>query len=229
MATNLILLLIALSSFTLFMISQEMVPGMNLLNVIESRNTRPGIYSLSIRNWFSMLIISIPVMLSLYLDYFFSPYRIPYMKEKTAILFTMLLSILAIWIGIQSARKASRSWDNAAPVGLSWFSVHVYMTSRILFLISYELYFRGFLFWFCLQFMNLFFAIVINLLFYLIAHRRCGKKILLGCIPLGILLCLSNFLANSILPAILIHLCLSVPHEYFLVRKIQNHLKPIAL
>jgi hypothetical protein len=229
MSTNLILLIIALSSFLMFMLSQEMVPGMNLLHVIESRNKQPGIYSLSFRNWFSMLIISVPVMLSLYLDYFFSPYRIPFAKEKTGILITIILSFIAFWIGVNAARKKTRSWGENSPVNLSWLSVNIYLLSRILFIICYELYFRGFLFWYSLQFVNFFMATVINLVFYLVAHLHCDRKIFLGCIPMGILLCLSNYLANSVLPAIIIHLCLTIPHEYLLGRKTNIHPKTFAI
>ncbi|MBZ5858808.1 CPBP family intramembrane glutamic endopeptidase [Flavihumibacter profundi] len=229
MAENYILFIVSLTSFLLFLLNVAAVPGMNLLDIIESRNSQPGIYSLSIRNVFSMLITLVPVMLSLYSDYYFNAYRLPSAAEKNAVFFTVFLSVLALGIGVQSGRNVIKEWGKKNPINLSWFSVNIYLASRILYIISYELYFRGFLFWYCLQFMNLTGAITVNLVFYLVAHYKCNQQIILGCIPMGILLCLSNFFMNSTLPAILIHLCLTIPYEFVLGKKITLHTKSYAI
>lgn len=229
MTTNLILLILTISSFSAFMVCQSAVPGMNLFDVIQSRNRHPVIYAITLRNLYSFLITSIPVMLSLYLDYFFSSYRIPSTGNKAAAAFTVCLISLGIIIGIRSARKITAYWGQKVPVRLHRFPIAAYLLSRVLFIISYELYFRGFLLWYCLQFMNLPGAILINIIFYLVAHYRCNQQVFLGCIPMGLMLCLANYMANSILPAILIHLALTISYEVIIARKATLQIKPYTL
>lgn len=229
MSTNLVLLVVLVISNAAFLICQAAVPGMNLQDVIQSRNRHPEIHALTLRNLYAVLIMAIPVMLSLYFDYFFSSYRIPTTRNKAAILFATGLMVLAIRIGARSAYRFMNFWDQRMPDRLHAMPVYSYLLSRILFIISYELYFRGFIFWYCLQFMNLASAIAINIVLYMIAHYKCSQQIILGCIPMGLFLCLANYSANSVLPAILIHLALTISYECTLAWKATHYPKNYAL
>jgi membrane protease YdiL (CAAX protease family) len=94
-----------------------------------------------------------------------------------------------------------------------------YMAFRMMFLISYEIWFRGFL----LQNLNLVFstpvAIGINVFLYALIHIFASKKEALSSIGFGITLCLITLHVGAVWPAIVIHLSLSTGYEgSFIVR-----------
>ena len=94
-----------------------------------------------------------------------------------------------------------------------------YIILRLLFLLAYEVFFRGVLFWYSLQFTNLVNAIIINLFFYALIHITESKKEILGSIPFGLVLCLFTYYSGSIWPAFIIHASLSIWHEAIIISK----------
>ncbi len=95
----------------------------------------------------------------------------------------------------------------------------VYIIIRLLFLLVYEIFFRGVLFWFSLQYLDLINAILINLFFYALIHILDSKKEILGSIPFGIVLCLFTYFSGSIWPAFIIHASLSLGYEAIIISK----------
>lgn len=89
----------------------------------------------------------------------------------------------------------------------------IHFTLRSLFLASYEWFFRGCLLFSCVHLFGITPAIVINLALYAFIHSFNGKKELYGSIPFGLILCVFTLWYQSVWPAILLHLLLSLSYE----------------
>ncbi len=125
----------------------------------------------------------------------------------------LLVSIIVL-AGILSKRSAEKYfWELDTSSIIKPSDQILYFSIRIPFLFIYELFFRGILLHSSLIFTNLIFAIIINLIFYTLIHSYNSKKEIIGCIPLGIVLCLFTYYTNSIWPAFLIHTSLSFMYE----------------
>lgn len=94
----------------------------------------------------------------------------------------------------------------------------LYFTVRIAFIATYEIWFRGFFLFFCIDRFGTFNAVALNVVLYVLLHAVNGKREMLSCIPFGILLCAMAIWFESPLPAVLIHLALTVPYDIQFVR-----------
>ncbi len=94
----------------------------------------------------------------------------------------------------------------------------LYFTVRIAFIATYEIWFRGFFLFFCMEQFGTFNAVAINVVLYVLLHAVNGKREMLSCIPFGILLCAMAIWFESPLAAVLIHLALTVPYDIQFVR-----------
>ncbi|MFO7674564.1 MAG: CPBP family intramembrane glutamic endopeptidase [Lutibacter sp.] len=126
-------------------------------------------------------------------------------------IFLFIILFAAGFVSMQSSKKSIGKLDNLSFARredqLLYFSV------RLPFLFIYELFFRGILLHSSLLYTNLAIAILINLSLYTLIHSFNSKKEIIGCIPFGIILCLSSYYTNSIWPAFFIHATLSLAHE----------------
>jgi membrane protease YdiL (CAAX protease family) len=89
---------------------------------------------------------------------------------------------------------------------------------RIAFIATYEIWFRGFFLFICIDRLGNFNAVALNVVLYVLLHAVNGKREMLSCIPFGILLCAMAIWFESPLPAVLIHLALTVPYDIQFVR-----------
>lgn len=94
----------------------------------------------------------------------------------------------------------------------------LYFTVRIAFIATYEIWFRGFFLFICIDRFGTFNAVALNVVLYVLLHAVNGKREMLSCIPFGILLCAMAIWFESPLPAVLIHLALTVPYDIQFVR-----------
>jgi len=147
---------------------------------------------------------------------------------KTAIT-TIQLSVIAallltaIIIGpILSEKQFRKINSNAGLAGVRLANGFLmnYFIVRILFLVAYESWFRGFLLFDSTINWGLPFAIIINIAFYTFLHAVNDKNEMLACIPFGLLLCLLCTWVNAAWPAILIHVVLTISCEVHLVKRI---------
>jgi len=86
-----------------------------------------------------------------------------------------------------------------------------------IYLFNYEFFFRGILFLFLIENLNinLLFLIILNTFFYAASHVPKGKTEVIACIPFGILLCYITYFTNSIFCAFIIHLILASFNDIF--------------
>jgi len=94
-----------------------------------------------------------------------------------------------------------------------------YTLLRTLFVLIYEWFFRGLLLLNFSAWLGINWAIVINVLLYAMLHAPKSKKEMLGCIPLGLLLCVFTIWWQSIWPAIIFHTQLLIINEWPLLQK----------
>lgn len=139
-------------------------------------------------------------------------------SNSLVLLFLFLLVVICL-TGYRAGRQIEISRYYCA--GLSKvFLVH-YFFFRILFLFSYELFFRGFLLFECIQIVGIFSALLVTTGLTVLIHLFTNNKEMWGCIPFGIVLSLCCVAFNSVWPAIVLHIALSLSYEippiYFLL------------
>lgn len=89
----------------------------------------------------------------------------------------------------------------------------VYFIIRFLFLLCYEFFFRGVLFFKLMEYQSLFHAIVYCTILYVLIHIFDTKKEIFGAIPFGIILCLFAYYTNNVWYVFIIHIALSAVYE----------------
>jgi hypothetical protein len=134
------------------------------------------------------------------------------LKRMLAVL---LLAIIAGQLALAGAKKRSRN-----PVMITgecrrpgFGEICRYLIVRSVFLIVYECFFRGLLLAACLRFLGIPAAILINLACYAGLHLFRGFHEMLPCIFFGLTLCGVVLWNHSVLPALVIHLVLSLVYE----------------
>ena len=105
----------------------------------------------------------------------------------------------------------------AIPGLTSISTISGYLLLRILFLIVYEFYFRITL----LQMFpdSIILSIAINVILYGLAHISEPRQVFILSFPFGVLLCAITVIYQSVWPAVIIHLLLSIPYEYKVLLK----------
>ena len=104
--------------------------------------------------------------------------------------------------------------------------LHWFIVLRILFLCGYELFFRGFLLFDCIQWLGIPWAITISTGLTVLIHVFNGKKEMWACIPFGIILCSCCIAVHAVWPAIILHIALAMSHELTLIAQFLTKLKP---
>ncbi len=137
----------------------------------------------------------------------------------------ILLIILTTITGLRSGEpiEIKQQYKN----GSSKIFLIQYFPIRILFLCSYELFFRGFLLFDLIKWLGILQAVLITTGLTVLIHVFTNKKEMWACIPFGILLSIFCITINSVWPAILIHLILSLSYEIPPVNQFLNQLKHI--
>lgn len=135
------------------------------------------------------------------------------------------LSALAFLAGRSQSKKLDVNSGNLRP-SPSLVVILPYFIFRFLFLISYEIWFRGYFLDDLTSIFSIPVAIGINVLFYAILHILGGQKEALGSILFGIILCLMVVYFGNVWQAIIIHLSLSFGYEAsFFARKLKTGLE----
>ncbi len=142
-------------------------------------------------------------------------------KWLTLIITALMLITLAI------INRYGGSFEKHIHPQGSIFDATLYIALRTGFLISYEIFFRGYILISCLELFGALPAIIINVLLYTLIHSFNGKKEMYGSVPFGLILCVFTLWFQSVWPAILLHLLLSSSHEFFLLSPFFKNSKPV--
>ncbi len=127
------------------------------------------------------------------------------------------LFTLGITAGIFSVFSAVQVMRKNKLRGRNTESMQKYLAIRFLFIIGYELFFRGVLLQFCILLFEVWVAIVTNIVLYVVAHIFSSRQEFWGTIPFGALLCFTTLFSGSVWPAIFLHLLLALPYDILLL------------
>ncbi len=136
----------------------------------------------------------------------------------------LVLVVLTAFIGLKTAIKVSRklSVSNSPENEKSRW---VYLPIRVLFLFIYEFFFRGVLLAVSMYYLNIEWAILLNVILYTLFHFFSEKEEIFFCPLFGGVLCLLTIWFHSVLPALILHTTLSVSHEGYILKKINGSFK----
>ena len=100
-----------------------------------------------------------------------------------------------------------------------------YFIIRALYLFVYELWFRGFLLFECINQFGIPAAITLNIFLYTLLHIFKSKKEILACIPFGLIVCFLSIYFNAVWPAIILHIGFTLVFELNIYRNYINSFK----
>lgn len=132
-------------------------------------------------------------------------------------------------IGFFPWKKFSEPGQKDDSIFFPTIPVIFYAFLRIVFLIVYEWFFRGLLLITISAWVGIAWGIVINVVLYIIMHSHKSKKEMIGCIPLGLLLCIFTIWWQSLWPAIIFHLEIAIINEWPPLQQIISPRKQTAL
>ena len=122
-----------------------------------------------------------------------------------------ILSCATAATGIMIARKQLRmKTPSDGPSPGTWY---MYFPLRMIFIILYELFFRGVLFFATMALFSVYIAIPVNIALYYFAHILGDRKESNGSILFGLILCALAFYYSSFWPAAIVHLSLTLAYE----------------
>ncbi len=108
-------------------------------------------------------------------------------------------------------------------------SIFLYGSLRLLFLISYEWFFRALLLTDLTSWVGINYGIIMNVLLYAMIHIHKSKKEIIACLPFGLLVCVFTVWWQSVWPAIIFHLQIAIVNEWPPFQKIISLQKQAAL
>ncbi len=100
-----------------------------------------------------------------------------------------------------------------------------YLILRMLFLVSYEIFFRGLLLFVNAEKMGITIAIFTDMMLNTVLHFFSSKKMMWAYIPFFILCCILNYQAQAVWPSIALHLAISLSFELTIVKRLFNPIK----
>jgi membrane protease YdiL (CAAX protease family) len=137
---------------------------------------------------------------------------------------TIALTCICIII---SYRLATKKFNQLSEEGSILLPLHtlqliIYFIVRIAFICCYEIWFRALLLDYGIRNFGLLPSVLVNVALYTLLHIVNDKKEMASCVPFGFLLCFLSLWQGSALPAITIHLALTVTYELKFLRKIKT-------
>jgi membrane protease YdiL (CAAX protease family) len=153
-------------------------------------------------------------------DIIFGKIAASYVQIAVTVFFAVLVMIIAGRIAEKKYQQAKEK--EAATTSFNTGFIIYYFVLRVLFLVAYEISFRGFLLNFCIDNWGIPAAIIINIVLYTLVHIVFGKEEMLACIPFGLLLCGLTIWTGAIWPAIVVHMAMSLSYDVNFLRKTNN-------
>lgn len=207
-ATNLYFVMAA--SFVAYFFLSYAYNIIKVRNLEEALQSRHGLHLINLKHIIGIVLFGI-------LFYFIAPelrYLISSidMSDWYVWALALLVMLLSGSLAFNSAKKKLKS-----PTNISEYKFNlslVYFPIRLVFLLSYELFFRGIIFFSLIQEFDLYSAIAMTTALYVIIHGFDSKNEIIGAIPFGIVLCLFSYYSNSVWFAFVIHAVLSSTYEW---------------
>ncbi len=163
-------------------------------------------------------VIPLIVVLAV-LPYSIYDYGLGFQNTGTSLLWVFGLSMVIFPLNIRAARRPQNL--NYYPMIRSphWPPRLVLINSAatFLYLLAYELMFRGILLSVCTAVLGTWPAIAINIALYSTTHLPKGPAETIGAIPFGLLVCYITLTTGTIWVAVVVHVILSLSNDYLSV------------
>ena len=216
----LILLISYASILFMFMAINKIRPGVIIYDRPEQHNFKLFNYLHTI----TIIIMLLPAFLIKPLPVFLLPFPDKISIDQ-AITFLISFGLIGFFPWKKFSEQGLKDDGSSSPT----IPVIFYAFLRIVFLIVYEWFFRGLLLIIISAWVGIEGGIIINVVLYTIMHNHKSKKEMIGCIPLGLLLCVFTIWWQSIWPAIIFHLEIAIINEWPPLQQIISPQKQTAL
>ena len=197
------------TSFLIYFVISYIYKIVNVNNIEKSLLTEKGLLLINLRHILGIVLFG--MMFFLLLPNYRGLITTIEIPGLNILLFLSAVVIISAFISYYSAKKILKKKIEKSRyhIDQGW----IYFTIRILFLLSYEFFFRGVLFFSLLEVNDIFIAILVCTFLYVLIHAFDSRAEIIGAIPFGIILCLFSYFTNSIWPAFIIHITLSGVYE----------------
>ena len=208
-------------SFIVYFIISYVSKILKVQNVATAISTKNGLSLINIKHILGIILFGIIFFLLV------PNYRSLLVIQEFPGLILLLLFLVTVFISALLASNSAKDKIIAQTETIHYTinDKSFYFIIRIVFLFSYEFFFRGVLFFSLLELNGLFIAITITTLLYVLIHVFDAKKEIIGAIPFGIILCLFSYYTHSIWIAFLIHMTLSVVYELSILKPLSHKIK----
>lgn len=207
--------LISICFIAYFIISYQ-YKILNMRNLENALLSEKGLILINIKHLLGILVFGL-VFYLLFSDYSYLLHLPEFSGFKIVLLF-ILTVVASVIVSFKSVKKHIVDNKNYSQYRIN--KAYLYFVIRLVFLLCYEFFFRGVLFFTLLEWNGLGTAIFITTVLYMLIHVFDSKEEVFGALPFGIILCFFSYFTNSIWAAFLIHITLSGIYEV----SIFNHL-----
>ncbi|HQW91519.1 MAG TPA: CPBP family intramembrane metalloprotease [Ferruginibacter sp.] len=137
------------------------------------------------------------------------------LQDSSLLIIFLVLLTLTAGAAIRAGKNVQQQILNADHNNFQLPAAYAirYFIIRIIFLFVYELWFRGFLLFYCIETIGILLAVSVNVLLYVMLHLFNTKKEMLACIPFGLMACWLCILFNAVWPAVVLHITFSLLYE----------------
>lgn len=196
-------------SFIVYFIMCYAYKILKIQNVEEALLTRRGLLLINLKHILGILLFGlIFYLITPEYRFLINSFEIPNLNILLLVLGVVFISAsLAFTLVKKNLKNKAKISQYSHNQGWTYFII------RIVFLISYEFFFRGVLLFYFMEINGLILAIIISTLLYVLIHIFDSKAEILGAIPFGIVLCLFSYFTNNIWAAFIIHGTLSGVYE----------------
>ena len=196
-------------SFIVYFIISYAYKILKIQNVEEALLTSRGLLLINLKHILGILLFGlIFYLITPEYRFLINSFEIPNLNILLLLLGVVFISALLAFTLVKKNLK-NKAEISQYSHNQGW----IYFIIRIVFLISYEFFFRGVLFFFFIEINGLILAIIISTSLYVLIHIFDSKAEILGAIPFGIVLCLFSYFTNNIWAAFIIHSTLSGVYE----------------
>jgi membrane protease YdiL (CAAX protease family) len=197
-------------SFIVYFFISYAYKVLKVRNIEAALKTSSGMLLLNIKHVIGILLFGI-------IFFLLFPESRSFLKfsEIPELLVVFLFIIVVLASGLLALRSVKKAvtgirMRSSYKIDQAWH----YFPIRLVFLLSYEFFFRGVLFFSVLELYGLVIALIVNTILYVLIHCFDSKNEILGAVPFGIVLCLFSYFTNSIWIAFVIHATLSLVYEF---------------
>jgi membrane protease YdiL (CAAX protease family) len=172
------------------------------------------------RRFYASLVLIIPCLLGSFGNQLSTYAKINSGATESTVIWSAIFSALVILINVWAAKQLTNTKMNpqirTPRWTLSLFLMNCF--SWIIYLISYEFLFRGYLFTSLLQYTTVENTFIVSITLYALAHLYKGEREFLLSVPFGFILCYITLFTENVWASVIIHCALAISNDVFAFR-----------